>query len=82
MSATGRATSSQHECPKCDKSYTYKKNLNRHLKYECGVIPTAKCNYCPFVTRYKQSLNTHIANQHFKKWHIISEPGVVKNMLI
>ncbi|KAI8117505.1 isoforms H/M/V, Longitudinals lacking protein [Lucilia cuprina] len=30
-----RASNSPHVCPRCDKVYTYKKNLSRHLRFEC-----------------------------------------------
>lgn len=55
---------SYHECPNCEKSYTYKKNLQRHLRYECGIVPQQKCPHCSYITRYKHSLKTHIASQH------------------
>ena len=54
----------QHSCPNCDKTYSYKKNLKRHLRHECGVKPTEHCTYCPYVTRYKHSLKSHIKTQH------------------
>lgn len=53
-----------HICPHCNKSYTYKKNLNRHLKYECGKQPSVKCPICSYVTRYKHSLVSHFKKQH------------------
>lgn len=53
-----------HECRKCQKSYTYKKNLQRHLKFECGVVPRCKCPYCEYCTRYNHSLKTHMQSQH------------------
>ncbi|XP_070135229.1 longitudinals lacking protein, isoforms H/M/V isoform X17 [Drosophila bipectinata] len=55
---------SSHICPRCEKAYTYKKNLSRHLRYECGRLPTEKCQHCPYVARYKHSLNMHTKTQH------------------
>ncbi|XP_017865131.1 PREDICTED: longitudinals lacking protein, isoforms A/B/D/L isoform X15 [Drosophila arizonae] len=57
-------SSSQHICPRCDKAYTYKKNLWRHLRFECGRLPTEKCQHCHYVARYKHSLNMHMKTQH------------------
>lgn len=56
--------SSVHTCPRCDKAYTYKKNLWRHLRFECGRLPTEKCQHCHYVARYKHSLNMHMRTQH------------------
>ncbi|XP_062130758.1 zinc finger protein kipf-like isoform X2 [Drosophila sulfurigaster albostrigata] len=56
--------SSVHTCPRCDKAYTYKKNLWRHLRFECGRLPTEKCQHCHYVARYKHSLNMHMKTQH------------------
>ncbi|XP_041563319.1 longitudinals lacking protein isoform X15 [Drosophila elegans] len=53
-----------HICPRCEKAYTYKKNLSRHLRYECGRLPTEKCRHCSYVARYKHSLNMHVKTQH------------------
>lgn len=62
-----------HQCPQCDKSYSYKKNLKRHLRHECGVKPSEHCLYCPYVTRYKHSLNSHIKSQHSSATFILAE---------
>ncbi|GAB0096965.1 hypothetical protein DMENIID0001_125510 [Sergentomyia squamirostris] len=56
----GRDGMYQHNCPRCQKMYTYKKNLQRHLKFECGVEPTEHCHLCPYVTRYRHSLKSHM----------------------
>lgn len=53
-----------HICPRCEKAYTYKKNLSRHLRFECGILPQEKCPYCDYLTRYKHSLNVHVRTQH------------------
>lgn len=53
-----------HECPRCFKSYNYRRNLLRHLKFECGVEAKEACKFCPYVTRYKHSLKTHLQSQH------------------
>lgn len=58
------ASEQAHECPQCFKSYNYRKNLLRHLKYECGVAAKESCRFCPYVTRYKHSLKVHLMSQH------------------
>lgn len=58
------ASEQVHECPQCFKSYNYRKNLLRHLKYECGVAAKESCRFCPYVTRYKHSLKVHLMSQH------------------
>ncbi|XP_017077421.1 longitudinals lacking protein, isoforms A/B/D/L isoform X14 [Drosophila eugracilis] len=57
-------SNNSHICPRCEKAYTYKKNLSRHLRYECGHQPTERCRHCSYVARYKHSLNMHLKTQH------------------
>lgn len=57
-------TGTEFSCPNCAHVYSYKKNLKRHLKYECGKDPTYICPYCPHRTKYKASLKTHISLKH------------------
>lgn len=56
--------SDPHICPRCDKMYAYKKNLSRHLRFECGKKPSERCPHCSYITRYRHSLNTHMKTQH------------------
>uniref|UniRef100_A0A0A1XHZ1 Longitudinals lacking protein, isoforms N/O/W/X/Y n=1 Tax=Zeugodacus cucurbitae TaxID=28588 RepID=A0A0A1XHZ1_ZEUCU len=53
-----------HTCPRCEKMYAYKKNLKRHLSFECGKKPRVSCPHCTYITRYRHSLNTHVKTQH------------------
>jgi len=47
-------------CPKCGvKSYKYKKDLNRHLKLECGVSPKFTCGICGKKYKRKETLKQH-----------------------
>ncbi|KAF7272332.1 hypothetical protein GWI33_014881 [Rhynchophorus ferrugineus] len=54
----------QHVCCKCTKSYKYKWNLLRHLKYECGVAPQFICKLCHKAFTQKSSLKSHVAYVH------------------
>jgi uncharacterized C2H2 Zn-finger protein len=56
--------SSQFPCPKCHKVYTWKANLNRHLRLECGKKPHLKCPYCTYITNRKTSVQEHIRRRH------------------
>lgn len=60
-----------HQCDICFKSYTYKKNLKRHEKFEHSV-PSEQCVYCPYITRYKHSLKIHMNSQHDQSNFIVS----------
>ncbi|XP_069702162.1 longitudinals lacking protein, isoforms H/M/V-like isoform X16 [Periplaneta americana] len=51
-------------CPKCSKVYTWKANLNRHLRLECGKKPHLRCPYCTYITNRKTSVQEHIRRRH------------------
>ncbi|XP_060535630.1 zinc finger protein 11-like [Cylas formicarius] len=53
-----------HRCPKCHKTYKYKWNLLRHLKYECGIPPQFTCRLCHKTFTHKSSLKVHVACVH------------------
>ncbi|KAH1008482.1 hypothetical protein HUJ05_009033, partial [Dendroctonus ponderosae] len=53
--STGR-----HQCPNCARSYTLKRNLNSHLKEECGVPPKFFCFVCCRGFKKKHHLNRHV----------------------
>lgn len=52
-------------CPrKCGRSYKWKKHLNYHLKYVCGVDPKFKCPYCSRTFNEKPALKKHAVIVH------------------
>ena len=51
-------------CPNCSKVYSYKGNLNRHLKVECGKDPQEVCPFCMKTFKHKSNLLTHIDRRH------------------
>jgi hypothetical protein len=53
-----------HYCPKCGKAYSWKSNLTRHLRLECGKAPQQQCPYCPYITNHKCVLQKHIQRHH------------------
>ncbi|KAG7205703.1 hypothetical protein KM043_007652 [Ampulex compressa] len=42
-------------CPNrdCGRIFNWKRNLTRHLKYECGLQPRFKCPYCEYFGKLK-----------------------------
>ncbi|KAL0132448.1 hypothetical protein PUN28_000293 [Cardiocondyla obscurior] len=57
-----------YPCKNCGKVYSYYSSLARHLKHECGVEPKFHCPLCPYRTKHKSSLNTHLNGRHMKLW--------------
>ncbi|XP_015587120.1 uncharacterized protein LOC107263934 isoform X2 [Cephus cinctus] len=55
-----------YPCKNCGKVYNYHSSLARHLKHECGVEPKFHCPLCPYRTKHKSSLNTHLNGRHMK----------------
>lgn len=55
-------------CPNnCGRSYKgayRKKNLKRHLLFECGVEPQFQCSFCLKRFRQKSYMKSHIAVTH------------------
>jgi len=52
------------QCMTCERSYRYKKNMMRHIRFECGKEPQFQCPYCPHQTKHKSSVQIHIRNRH------------------
>ena len=55
---------SPHPCSRCGKVYTWRTNLLRHLRLECGKEPHCQCPYCPYITNHKTTLQEHIRRKH------------------
>ncbi|KAG8259371.1 hypothetical protein J6590_014839 [Homalodisca vitripennis] len=52
-------------CPNCpNRSYGYKRNLTKHLRYECGEQRPFNCTLCPFSTKQKFTLKLHVFKRH------------------
>lgn len=52
-------------CPnQCGKRYKYKQNLDKHVRYECGVAPQFKCHWCSYAGKQKSHLQSHLARIH------------------
>lgn len=54
-------------CPNhCGKQYKHKFNLNRHIRYECGVDKQFRCSECNREFSQKSSLKSHLGLIHGK----------------
>ncbi|XP_017783483.1 PREDICTED: zinc finger protein 425-like [Nicrophorus vespilloides] len=49
---------------KCMKTYKYKSNMKRHLRYECGLSPKFKCHFCGQLFYYNCQLTKHVKKYH------------------
>ncbi|XP_051166481.1 zinc finger protein 425-like [Leptopilina boulardi] len=52
------------KCPKCDRTFAVKGNMNRHLKYECNQAPKFSCPYCYFRSKQSSNVLAHIRARH------------------
>ncbi|XP_056588272.1 zinc finger protein 501-like isoform X1 [Triplophysa dalaica] len=48
-----------HMCPQCGKIFTYKSNLNRHMKVHTGERPY-RCDQCGLTVNRESNLNRHM----------------------
>lgn len=52
-------------CPNdCGRKYKWKRDVTRHLKYECGGKKSFKCTICHKSFSHKTTLKTHMINKH------------------
>ncbi|XP_057379224.1 longitudinals lacking protein, isoforms A/B/D/L-like [Daphnia carinata] len=51
-------------CPNCGRGYSQKGSLNRHIKFECGIIPKFPCQLCPMRFRRAYKLTEHHNRVH------------------
>lgn len=53
-------------CPNrnCGRVFNWKRNLTRHLKYECGLQPRFKCPYCDYYGKLKGNVSKHLIRRH------------------
>lgn len=61
-SSTGLAP--KNVCKQCGKFYSYARNLDRHLKLECGKLPRFCCSYCPYRSKHKSDTIKHVVRIH------------------
>lgn len=53
-----------YHCPQCDKKYSFKGTLTRHMRFECGRKPGFLCPVCSKPFTRNDTLNQHIKILH------------------
>ncbi|XP_033231865.1 zinc finger protein 208-like [Belonocnema kinseyi] len=56
----------KYKCEKCARRFKWKKHLNHHLKYECGIILQFTCKFCGKQFTRKRNMTRHVALAHLK----------------
>lgn len=51
--------SGRYLCPQCNNPYKYRKNLYRHVRWECGKPAQFHCDKCAFTCKRKDHLEKH-----------------------
>jgi KRAB domain-containing zinc finger protein len=62
--AEGAGEDGRMACSECSTRFSSYENLRRHKRLTCRKQPEFKCPSCPFVSRYKASLEQHVRSQH------------------
>lgn len=61
------------ECPMCGRLYKWKKDRDRHAKFECSLEPQYECEICGRKFKQKRGVNQHMMVHHFTSTKIISD---------
>lgn len=51
-------------CPKCNRPFKWRYNLQHHLKFACGQSPRFNCPYCAFRTKHTSNVRAHVRRKH------------------
>lgn len=51
-------------CNRCERLYTKKHSVLRHLRYECGVAPQFQCSICPQRFKHRSDQQRHERKIH------------------
>lgn len=53
-----------YSCNRCERIYTKKHSVLRHLRYECGVDPQFQCSICPQRFKHRSDQQRHERKIH------------------
>ncbi|XP_033231784.1 zinc finger protein 676-like [Belonocnema kinseyi] len=56
----------EYKCEKCARCYAHANNLNKHKKFDCGVMPQFRCKLCGRQFKRESFLKRHIVTIHQK----------------
>lgn len=65
--AGSRSRGGIYACERCGRQYKYRESLCRHRRMECGQEPRFSCQYCPYRSKQKCNLLSHIAAKHARE---------------
>ena len=51
-------------CPKCQRRYSRKDNLQAHMRYECGQDPQFSCPLCQHKFSHRRYIQKHMLRRH------------------
>lgn len=54
----------RYGCGKCNRTYSQKKTLGRHLRFDCGQKPSFECQMCPKMYNHGYMLLKHMRRTH------------------
>ena len=53
-----------YNCKECKATFSYKKNLNAHVRNKHGVVEMFKCELCECIFKNKRTLTSHKKAKH------------------
>lgn len=54
----------RYGCGRCRRTYSQKKTLGRHLRFDCGQNPSFECQMCPRMFKHGYMLLKHMRRIH------------------
>nr|CAH7735835.1 unnamed protein product [Callosobruchus chinensis] len=62
--ASYSSSSLKYSCSTCGKAYRQNCSLWRHKKFECQKEPQFRCPYCPYKSKQKTPMMSHMIIKH------------------
>ncbi|VEN60909.1 unnamed protein product [Callosobruchus maculatus] len=85
MSVEGNHSLQSFLCIKCFRTYSHKRSLKRHLKFECGKEAVFDCpiEKCSYKAKLKENLTKHMKRHHPDEYTDISDKkALVQSMYV